>query len=331
MIVVTGGAGFIGSCLAARLNERGREDLILVDALDTSDKWRNLRALRFADYLDKADLLEFLNSLNSGIKPDAVLHMGACSSTLEQDAAYLYENNFRYTETLARWCLEHETRFVYASSAATYGDGSQGYDDAADLRTLRPLNMYGYSKHLFDVQAHNRGWSKFIAGVKFFNVYGPNEHHKSDMRSVVLKAFEQISESGSVKLFRSHRSDCEDGGQMRDFVYVKDAVDMVLHLADHPEANGLFNAGTGTARSFEDLATAVFSAMGRDPGITYIDMPEQLRDRYQYFTEATIERIRGAGYEAPMHSLEDGVTDYVQNYLIPARHMGDSPDSSTGC
>ncbi len=320
MIVVTGGAGFIGSCLAARLNERGREDLIIVDALDSSDKWRNLRALRFAEYLDKADLLEFLDS---GGKPDAVLHMGACSSTMEQDAAYLYTNNFRYTEALARWCLQHETRFVYASSAATYGDGSQGYDDTADLRTLRPLNMYGYSKHLFDVQARNRGWSDSIAGVKFFNVYGPNEYHKSDMRSVVLKAFEQISESGSVELFRSHRSEYEDGGQQRDFVYVKDAVDMVLHLADHPEANGLFNAGTGTARSFEDLATAVFSAMGLDPSITYIDMPEQLRDRYQYFTRATIDRIRGAGYEAPMHSLEDGVTDYVQNYLIPARHMGD--------
>lgn len=320
MIVVTGGAGFIGSCLAARLNERGREDLIIVDALDSSDKWRNLRALRFAEYLDKADLLEFLDS---GGKPDAVLHMGACSSTMEQDAAYLYTNNFRYTEALARWCLQHETRFVYASSAATYGDGSQGYDDTADLRTLRPLNMYGYSKHLFDVQARNRGWSDSIAGVKFFNVYGPNEYHKADMRSVVLKAFEQISESGSVELFRSHRSEYADGGQQRDFVYVKDAVDMVLHLADHPEANGLFNAGTGTARSFEDLATAVFSAMGLDPSITYIDMPEQLRDRYQYFTRATIDRIRGAGYEAPMHSLEDGVTDYVQNYLIPARHMGD--------
>ena len=327
MIVVTGGAGFIGSCLAARLNEYGRDDLIIVDELDNSDKWQNLRALRFAEYVDKADLLAFLDG---GIKPDAILHMGACSSTTERDAKYLYANNFCYTETLARWCLKHETRFVYASSAATYGDGSQGYDDSADLTTLRPLNMYGYSKHLFDVQAQNRGWSRFIAGVKFFNVYGPNEHHKADMRSVVLKAFEQINESGSVKLFKSHRSDYEDGGQMRDFVYVKDAVDIVLFLADHSESNGLFNAGTGTARSFEDLATAVFTAMGRDPSITYIDMPEQLRDRYQYFTQATIDRIRAAGYEAPIFSLEDGIADYVQNYLIPARQMGDRPSSSTG-
>lgn len=320
MIVVTGGAGFIGSCLAARLNEYGRDDLIIVDELDRSDKWINLRALRFAEYLDKSDLFEFLDR---GIKPDAILHMGACSSTAERDADYLYSNNFGYTETLARWCLKHESRFVYASSAATYGDGKQGYDDTADLSTLRPLNMYGYSKHLFDVQAQKRGWSQFIAGVKFFNVYGPNEHHKADMRSVVLKAFEQISESGSVQLFKSHRSDYEDGGQMRDFVYVKDAVDMVLYLADHPEANGLFNAGTGSARTFTDLATAVFTAMDRKPSITYIDMPEHLRDRYQYFTQATIDRIRGVGYDAPVNSLEDGITDYVQNYLFPARYMGE--------
>ena len=320
MIVVTGGAGFIGSCLAARLNGYGRDDLIIVDELDASDKWQNMRALRFAEYLDKTELFEFLDS---GLKPDAVLHMGACSSTTEQDADYLYTNNFRYTETLARWCLKHEIRFVYASSAATYGDGSQGHDDAADLTTLRPLNMYGYSKHLFDVQAQNRGWSQFIAGVKFFNVYGPNEGHKADMKSVVLKAFEQINESGTVKLFKSHRSEVEDGGQMRDFVYVKDAVDMVLYLADHPEANGLFNAGTGKARSFSDLATAVFSAMDREPSITYIDMPEQLRGRYQYYTQARIDRIRGAGYEAPICSLEDGITDYVQNYLIPGKYTGD--------
>ncbi|TFG61764.1 MAG: ADP-glyceromanno-heptose 6-epimerase [Gemmatimonadales bacterium] len=320
MIVVTGGAGFIGSCLAARLNGYGRDDLIIVDELDTSDKWRNLRALRFAEYVDKADLFEFLDS---GIKPDAILHMGACSSTMERDADCLYTNNFRYTETLARWCLKHETRFVYASSAATYGDGSQGHDDSADLSTLRPLNMYAYSKHLFDVQAQKRGWAQFIAGVKFFNVYGPNEHHKADMRSVVFKAFEQINESGTVKLFRSHRSDYEDGGQMRDFVYVKDAVDMVLYLADHPEANGLFNSGTGTARSFSDLAKAVFTAMDREPSITYIDMPVQLRDRYQYYTQATTDRIRGAGYDAPFNSLEDGIADYVQNYLVPARYMGE--------
>jgi ADP-L-glycero-D-manno-heptose 6-epimerase len=320
MIVVTGGAGFIGSCLAARLNEFGRDDLIIVDALDTSEKWRNLRALRFAEYLDKADLIAFLDG---GIKPDAVLHMGACSSTTERDADYLYNNNFRYTETLARWCLKHDTRFVYASSAATYGDGSQGYDDAADLDALRPLNLYGYSKHLFDVQARNRGWLDYMAGIKFFNVYGPNEGHKGDMRSVVAKAFDQICESGTVSLFRSHRPDYEDGGQMRDFVYVKDAVEMVLHLADSPEANGLYNVGTGEARSFKDLATAVFTAMEREPRIDYVDMPEGLRDKYQYFTQATIERIRGTGYEEAIRSLEDGVADYVQAYLMPGRYLGE--------
>ena len=320
MIVVTGGAGFIGSCLAARLNEIGRDDLIIVDALDASEKWRNLRSLRFSEYLDRDELFGFLDG---GIKLDAVLHMGACSSTTELDVDFLHRNNFRYTERLARWCLKHGARFVYASSAATYGDGSQGYDDTGDLDALRPLNPYGYSKHLFDLQARNRGWLDYIAGVKFFNVYGPNEGHKGDMRSVMAKAFEQIGESGTVSLFRSHRSDCEDGCQMRDFIYVKDAVDMVLHLADHPEANGLFNAGTGKARSFKDLATAVFNAMDREPSISYIDMPEPLRDRYQYFTEAPIDRIRAAGYDKPIQSLEEGVTDYVRGYLVPGRYMGE--------
>ena len=242
--------------------------------------------------------------------------MGACSATTEKDADYLVENNYRYTRQLCEWCLRHGVRFITASSAATYGDGRMGYsDDDAVTPTLRPMNMYGYSKHLFDLWALKHDLYQRIVGLKYFNVYGPHEEHKDDMRSVVHKAYGQILETGKVKLFKSHRPNYRNGEQVRDFVYVKDAVDVTLHFLDHRDALGLFNCGTGQARTWIDLVTAVFAAMDREPNIEFIDMPDHLRDKYQYHTEADMTKLRAAGYAAPFTSLEDGVEDYVRNYL----------------
>jgi len=316
-VVVTGGAGFIGRNVVAALNARGVDDIIVVDRLDTSEKWRNLIGLRFEDYLDKADFLEQIR--RGSRKPvDSVIHMGACSTTTEPDSGYLAENNYRYTRTLCRWCVEHDVRFITASSAATYGDGGRGYsDDDAVTPTLEPLNMYGFSKQMFDLWALRRGLYRKIVGLKFFNVYGPYEDHKGEMRSVVHKAFHQVLEQGHVGLFKSHRPDYEDGRQLRDFVWVGDAVNVVLHFFDQRGRSGLFNCGTGQARSWLDLAHAVFRAMGRRPDVRFIDMPAELRGRYQYFTQADVTKLRAAGYGAPFRSLEDGVREYVRGYLLP--------------
>lgn len=314
MIIVTGAAGFIGSCVISRLNREGINDIIAVDVLRTNDKWKNLRHLDFSDYLDREQLFPFLES---NPKVEAIIHMGACSATTERDANYLMENNYRYTLKLARYALQHSVRFIYASSGATYGLGELGYDDEeSKIHLLRPLNMYGYSKQLFDLKARREGWFRRIVGLKFFNVYGPNEYFKGDMASVVFKAFNQIQEKGYVRLFKSHRDDFEDGQQLRDFIYIKDVLEVILFFLQNPDKNGLYNVGTGKARSFLDLVKATFSAMGREPKIEFFDMPEQLRDRYQYFTEAKIEKLRNAGYTKDFYSLEDGITDYVQNYLM---------------
>ncbi len=313
MIIITGAAGFIGSALASRLNQSGERDLLLVDVLRHNDKWKNLRHLDFYDYVDRDALWETLPLLP---EVKAIFHMGACSATTESDAAYLMENNYRYTLRLAQYALQNNIRFVYASSAATYGAGERGYaDDESAIHLLRPLNMYGYSKQLFDLKARREGWLEKICGIKFFNVYGPNEYHKGDMASVVFKAFNQIRETGRVRLFRSHREDYGDGEQKRDFVYIRDVLEMMIWLWQHPRVNGLFNAGSGRARTFLDLAAATFQAMGKAPRIEFIDMPEDIRDRYQYFTEAPMDKLRAAGYERPTTSLEEGVRDYVQNYL----------------
>jgi len=249
---------------------------------------------------------------------EAIIHLGACSATTEKDADYLFQNNTRYTETLADWCIHNDIRFVYASSAATYGDGSLGYSDAdAVTPTLKPLNMYGYSKHLFDLWALQRGWLNKIVGLKYFNVFGPNEDHKGSMRSVVNIAYQQILKTGEVQLFKSDRPDYKDGEQMRDFVYVKDAVDVTLWFVDHPNANGLFNCGTGKARTWVDLASATFRAMGREPNIRFIDMPDHLKGKYQYFTQADAAKLRAAGYTKPFTTLEDAVKDYVDTSLKP--------------
>jgi len=313
--IVTGGAGFIGRNIVAALNERGEEDILIVDNLGKSEKWKNLLGLRYADYQDK-DQLRAAVQYDHLAEVDAVFHMGACSSTTETDAGYLVDNNYRYTRELCEWCLEHGVRFIYASSAATYGDGSLGYSDADEVTpTLRPMNMYGYSKQMFDLWAMRHGILDRIAGLKYFNVYGPGEDHKDDMRSVVNKAYGQILETGKVKLFKSYKPEYKDGEQVRDFIYVKDAVDVTLSFFDNPEVSGLFNCGTGEARTWNDLVKAVFTAMGKDANIEYIDMPEHLRGKYQYFTEADISKLRETGYEKPFTTLEEGVKDYVTGYL----------------
>lgn len=324
-VLVTGGAGFIGSALVWELNRRGAERVVIADFLDTSEKWRNLVPLRYEDYLEASDLFPRLESGALG-RFDVVLHMGACSATTERDAAYLARNNYEFTKSLASHALATNARFVYASSAATYGDGEYGMRDASDLATLyalRPLNMYGYSKQMFDVYAARRGMLERITGVKFFNIYGPNESHKGDMRSLVNKAYAQVLETGEIRLFKSHRPDYADGEQRRDFLYVKDAVAMTLHLAATGSASGLYNIGSGEARTWLELANAVFAALGREPNVRFVDMPESLRAKYQYFTQADIARLRAIGYGAPVTPLGDAVADYVRNYLVPDRRLGD--------
>jgi ADP-L-glycero-D-manno-heptose 6-epimerase len=246
---------------------------------------------------------------------DAVFHLGACSSTTETDVSFLMDNNFEYTKQLTQWSADENIRLIYASSAATYGDGSQGFsDDEEKLETLRPLNPYGYSKQLFDLWAKRNGLLEKIVGLKYFNVFGPNEYHKQEMRSFVLKAFEQINAIGKVRLFKSHRPDYKDGEQKRDFLYIKDAVDMTLFFFDNPKTAGIYNLGAGVARTWNDLAKAVFAAMDKKPNIEYIDMPDSVRNQYQYFTEADISKLRSAGYKKPITPLESAVKDYVQNY-----------------
>ena len=323
-MLVTGGAGFIGSALVWALNRRGCDNIVVCDVLGTNDKWRNLTPLRFADYVEAADLQPRLQSGALG-KFDLVLHLGACSATTEKDASYLIKNNYEFTRDLAAWSLANKSRFVYASSAATYGDGSQGMEDNdTQLDTLRPLNMYGYSKHLFDQHAKRAGFLNKIVGLKYFNVFGPNEDHKGDMRSLVHKSFAQVQSKGVIQLFKSYRKDYKDGESKRDFLYVKDCVSMTLHLAATPKASGLFNIGSGGARSWIDLANAVFVALKKKPSIKFIEMPEAIRDKYQYFTQANLLRLRGAGYTAPVTSLENAVSDYVRNYLVPDKRLDPS-------
>ncbi|MBI2511254.1 MAG: ADP-glyceromanno-heptose 6-epimerase [Opitutae bacterium] len=325
-ILVTGGAGFIGSALVWALNQRGLSDIVVTDVLGSDEKWKNLVPLKFADYVEAADFRARLAANEKAFgRFTAVFHLGANSATTEKNASHLINNNFNYTKELAAWSLAHEARFIYASSAATYGDGERGMDDTSDdLAALRPLNMYGYSKHLFDLHAQRQGWLKRIVGVKYFNVYGPNEDHKGDMRSLVNKAFGQITATGKLKLFKSHRPDFKDGEQKRDFLYVKDAVEMTLHFAEkNPTAAGLFNLGSGEANTWLALADAIFSAMGRAPQIEFIDMPVELRGKYQYFTQADTAKLRASGYDHAMTPLRDAVRDYVQNYLTPGKKLGE--------
>lgn len=323
-IIVTGGAGFIGSAILWRLNQLGYDDILIVDRLDGTDKWKNLVPLKFTDYVDADD---FIDEIEEYDHYDLMFHLGACSSTTETDSQFLIRNNYEYSKIVCSWCVMNEIRFVYASSAATYGDGSAGMEDGTGkLSSLLPLNMYGYSKHLFDKWAQQMGLFDRIVGLKYFNVFGPNENHKGDMRSLVNKAFDQINETGKLNLFKSHNPDYADGEFGRDFVYVKDAVDMTLHFMEN-EIGGLFNIGSGRMQTWNELAAAVFTAMNIEPNIEFIDMPENLRGRYQYHTEADLTRIRQSGYTAEITPLSDAVTDYVQNYLLEGRHLGDETRS----
>jgi len=327
MIVITGGAGMIGSMIAWHLNTKlGRDDLVIVDQITHEDQWQNLVHRDYALYLDKDQLMEYLID-NDDVT--AVIHMGAISATTEKDFNVLLEANIQYSQELWWWCAEQDIPFFYASSAATYGNGDNGYNDTS-IDGLRPLNAYGYSKQFFDQwvlkQVENGAdtppaW----AGFKFFNVYGPNEYHKERMASVAFHTFNQFNATGTMKLFKSDREEIEDGMQLRDFVYVKDAAAVVAHfldsaLKDKPAPNGIYNVGTGEARSFKDLATNVMTSMDKKPDITFIDMPDDLKGKYQYFTQADMDKLREAGYKTPFSSLEDGVKDYVQNYLMQEDH-----------
>ena len=319
MLLVTGGAGFIGSNVVASLNEAGRTDIAVNDILGTGQKWRNLAGRRLAEFVPATDLMRWLD----GRKLDAVVHMGAISSTTEADVDRLIENNFRLSVRLFEWCAASRTPFIYASSAATYGDGSTGFADdwsSAGLARLKPLNPYGWSKHLFDQAVIERVARKDKvppqwAGLKFFNVFGPNEYHKGDMMSLVAKRFDEAKAGTPIRLFKSHRGGITDGDQQRDFIHVDDAVAVVRWLMETPNVSGIFNVGTGKARSFRDLMTAMFAALGQVPNIEFVDMPDAIRNSYQYFTQAEMENLRRAGFTAEFLTLEEGVKRYVSRHL----------------
>lgn len=323
MYIVTGGAGFIGSAMIWKLNSLGIDSILVVDNLACTEKWKNLVNRSFDRYMHRDDFLDAISRGHIKEPVEAIFHLGACSATTERDADFLMRNNLEYTKAVCTFARQKRARFINASSAATYGDGAQGFDDdVSSLQTLRPLNMYGYSKHLFDLWARRNNILDEIVCLKYFNVYGPNEQHKGDMRSVVNKAFHQIMDKGAMQLFKSNTPEYEDGGQQRDFIYIKDCVDVMWWLAGHNEVNGIFNLGTGRARSWNDLVTAVFHALGKPANIEYVPMPGHLAGKYQNFTQAAMQRLRASGYDRPFTTLEDGVADYVKNYLMqPDPHL----------
>ena len=321
MIIVTGGAGFIGSIIVAALQEQGYSDIVVADWLGHDDKWKNIAKRELAAIIPPEELVSYTQAHAGEVS--AIIHMGAISTTTETDADLIIRSNFTLTQQLWRICTEAQISFIYASSAATYGDGGLGFDDDESLphlNSLRPLNPYGWSKALFDrwaarEQQEGRPTPPQHVGLKFFNVYGPNEYHKGGQKSVVAHIFPDVKAARPVRLFKSYRPDYADGWQLRDFVWVGDVASVILWMLEHREVSGLFNVGTGEARSFYDLAAATWAALGKEPQITYVDMPETLRDKYQYFTQANLAKLRAAGYTAPMTSLEDGVRQYVQGYL----------------
>ena len=314
MIVVTGGAGFIGSCMVRTLNDIGFEDIVIVDNIAETDKWMNICNKKYSKYVHKS---KFLAELSTYENVEAIIHMGAQSATTERNFDYLWDNNFEYTKALWNYCSEKQISFIYASSAATYGDGSLGFDDKMDIDKLRPLNGYGYSKQLFDLWVKHQAkvFPSQYVGLKFFNVYGPNEYFKENMASMIFHGYRQIIETGNIKLFKSCNPNYTDGGQLRDFVYVKDICSVILWLLQNKQVSGLFNVGTGCAQSFAELAEATFSALGLQPNIVYIDMPKQIHKKYQYYTQAEMDKLRNVGYDKPFMNLLEGAEDYVEKYL----------------
>ncbi len=322
MYIITGGAGFLGSALIWELNNAGIDEILVVDNLGHTEKWKNLVGLSYADYVHKDVFINSVREYGLGKHVKGVVHLGACSSTTESDADFLMQNNFHYSRDLCLAALEQGARFINASSASTYGDGSLGFSDDDDmLPKLRPLNMYGYSKQLFDMWLQRHNYIDKVASLKFFNVYGPNEYHKDSMRSVICKAHTEIERSGYLQLFASDTPDYANGGQMRDFIYVKDCTRIMAWLLAYDGVQGVFNVGTGKARTWNDLAKAVFKAMGKDENIEYIGMPEQLKGKYQNFTEAPMQKLAATGCPMPEYSLEDGIKDYIQNYLSGGKYL----------
>lgn len=312
MIIVTGGAGFIGSCIIKELNDSGVTDILLVDDKHEMGKSKNLTGLKYKGFIDKENLIGLLNSLKD---VTLIIHMGACASTTETNVDYMMKNNLYFSKNIFDWCIKNKCRLIYASSAATYGNGNLGYDDSMTDK-LMPLNVYGETKKLFD-QYILSSKSKPLqwAGLRFFNVYGPNEYHKGNMASVIFHSFNQVKKDGAIRLFKSYKKECRDGEQMRDFIYIKDVVAVVMFMLKNKQISGIFNVGTGNARTFNDLAKSVFNSLGMKSSIKYVDMPEGLREKYQYFTQAKMDKLRQAGYKNEFFSLEEGVKDYVQNYL----------------
>ncbi len=315
MIILTGGAGFIGSCFLKKLNDNGIFDVVIVDRLGSTEKWKNLVGKKFKIYYHKNEFFDILfNSKGNFGKIDAIVHLGACSSTTESDVDYVMSNNTRYSIRLAEYAAENDIKFIYASSAATYGDGTNGYSDR-NIDNLKPLNPYGFSKHVFDQWVVENKLDESFTGIKFFNVFGPNEYHKGDMASMIFKSFNQIKNTGKVRLFKSNTSEFKDGEQKRDFIYVKDTTEVMWKMLENKSRGGIYNLGTGTARTWNDLANAVFRALELEPNIEYVDMPDQLVDKYQNFTQAEMDKLNSSPFATEFTRLEDAIFDYVRNYL----------------
>lgn len=326
MIIITGGAGFIGSAICWKLNLLSINNIILIDEDNLGSKQKNIANLKFADFIDKNSFINKVNKNAINFKAEAIYHMGACSSTTETNMDYLIENNVEYSKSLAKWCINNNVKFIYASSAATYGDGSFGFDDDIELiPKLKPLNKYGLSKQMFDLWIIENNLHKKTAGLKYFNVFGPNESHKGEMRSMVNKAFDQITQTGKLKLFKSLKPEYKDGEQLRDFIYIKDAVNMTIFFdpiyGKGSDETGIFNIGSGTASTWLDAAKYVFKAMNKIPNIEFIDIPDNIKDQYQYYSKANISKLRNAGYNEGITSLENAIYDYIANYLSKSEFL----------